>query len=132
LNPALILIIDDNAVNLKLASLVLEFAGYHILAAVNAGEAMEVIRRTPPDLILMDIALPGMDGLALTRQLKADPATRQIGIVALTASAMKGDDLKAKAAGCDGYITKPIDTRKIAGQVAEYLVQSGNEIERHP
>ena len=132
MNPALILIIDDNAVNLKLASLVLEFAGYHILAAVNAGEAMEVIRRTPPDLILMDIALPGMDGLALTRQLKADPATRQIGIVALTASAMKGDDLKAKAAGCDGYITKPIDTRKIAGQVAEYLVQSGNEIERHP
>ena len=68
----------------------------------------------------------------MTRQLKADPATRQIGIVALTASAMKGDDLKAKAAGCDGYITKPIDTRKIAGQVAEYLVQSGNEIERHP
>ena len=132
MNPALILIIDDNAVNLKLASLVLEFAGYHILAAVNAGEALEVIRRTPPDLILMDIALPGMDGLALTRQLKADPATRQIGIVALTASAMKGDDLKAKAAGCDGYITKPIDTRKIAGQVAEYLVQSGNEIERHP
>jgi len=132
LNPALILIIDDNAVNLKLASLVLEFAGYHILAAVNAGEALEVIRRTTPDLILMDIALPGMDGLALTRQLKADPATRQIGIVALTASAMKGDDLKAKAAGCDGYITKPIDTRKIAGQVAEYLVQSGNEIERHP
>ena len=132
MNPALILIIDDNAVNLKLASLVLEFAGYHILAAVNAGEALEVIRRTTPDLILMDIALPGMDGLALTRQLKADPATRQIGIVALTASAMKGDDLKAKAAGCDGYITKPIDTRKIAGQVAEYLVQSGNEIERHP
>jgi CheY-like chemotaxis protein len=116
-----ILIVDDNPVNLKLASSVLEFAGYEILEAVDATTALAAIRQTPPDLILMDIALPGMDGLTLTRQIKADPATRQIRIVALTAFAMKGDDQKAKDAGCDGYITKPIDTRELPGQLAEIL-----------
>jgi CheY-like chemotaxis protein len=130
MNPARILIVDDNPVNLKLAASVLEFAGYQILAATNASQALDVIRQTPPDLILMDIALPGMDGLTLTRQLKADQTTRHIRIVALTASAMKGDDQKAKAAGCDGYITKPIDTRKFAGQVAETLGHTGEKTER--
>jgi CheY-like chemotaxis protein len=127
-----VLIVDDNPVNLKLTASVLEFAGYQILAATDANQALAVIRQTPPDLILMDIALPGMDGLTLTRQLKADPATRHIPIVALTASAMKGDDQKAKAAGCDGYITKPIDTRKFAGQVAEILGHVGDKNERLP
>jgi CheY-like chemotaxis protein len=132
MNPARILIVDDNPVNLKLAASVLEFAGYQILTATNASQALDVIRQTPPDLILMDIALPGMDGLTLTRQLKADQITRHIPIVALTASAMKGDDQKAKAAGCDGYITKPIDTRKFAGQVAETLGHPGEKNERLP
>jgi CheY-like chemotaxis protein len=116
-----ILIVDDNAVNLKLAASLLEFAGHQILRAGDATEAMAVIGRTQPELILMDIGLPGMDGLTLTRRLKADPATRAIPIVALTSYAMKGDEEKAREAGCDGYITKPIDTRKFADQVAGYL-----------
>jgi CheY-like chemotaxis protein len=132
MKPGRILIVDDNAVNLKLAASVLEFAGFQIFTAADAQEALAILRQTQPDLILMDIALPGMDGLTLTRQLKADPATRHIGIVALTASAMKGDDQKAKAAGCDGYITKPIDTRKFAEQVAELLGHIGEKNERHP
>ena len=92
-----------------------------MLKAMDAEMAQEIVRHTPPDLILMDIALPGMDGLTLTRQLKADPATRHIIVVALTAFAMKGDDAKAREAGCDGYITKPIDTRALPAAVAAYL-----------
>jgi CheY-like chemotaxis protein len=116
-----ILIVDDNPTNLKLAASVLEFAGYEILEASDATQALAVIGKTPPDLILMDIALPGMDGLTLTWQIKGNPATAHIRVVALTAFAMKGDDQRAKAAGCDGYITKPIETRKIAEQAAEIL-----------
>jgi CheY-like chemotaxis protein len=125
MKPARILIVDDNPINLKLASNVLEFDGYQVLSATDAVQALDVIRQTPPDLILMDIALPGMDGLTLTSQLKADQSTAHIVIVALTASAMKGDDQKARAAGCDGYITKPIDTRKLSNQVAEILERLG-------
>jgi CheY-like chemotaxis protein len=121
MNSARILIVDDKPVNLKLAASVLECAGYEILEAIDAVEALAVIGRLPPDLILMDIAMPGMDGLTLTRQLKADAATRHIPIAALTASAMKGDGEKAREAGCDGYITKPIDTRKLPEQVAALL-----------
>lgn len=121
MNRARILIVDDNPVNLKLAASVLEFAGYQVLEAMDASQALYVVQRTPPDLILMDVALPGMDGLTLTKRLKADPATAHIGIAALTASVMKGDDEKAKAAGCDGYITKPIDTRRFADQITEIL-----------
>jgi CheY-like chemotaxis protein len=130
MNPARILIVDDNPVNLKLASSVLEFAGCQVLEAVDASHAVAMIRQSPPDLILMDIAMPGMDGLTLTRQLKADESTRHIRIVALTASAMKGDDQKARDAGCDGYITKPIDTRKLPDQVASILGRLGEEHER--
>lgn len=118
-----ILVVDDNPTNLKLVTDVLEFEGYRILKARDAEEAQEIISATQPDLILMDIALPGMDGLTLTRQLKADPLTRDIIVVALTAFAMKGDDDKARAAGCDGYITKPIDTRKLPELVAGYLAR---------
>ena len=116
-----ILVVDDNPTNLKLVSDVLEFEGYEILKAVDAEEAQVVLSNNLPDLILMDIALPGMDGLTLTRKLKAEERTRAIRIVALTAFAMKGDDRKAFDAGCDGYITKPIDTRALPGQVAELL-----------
>ena len=108
---AKILVVDDNPTNLKLVSDVLAFEGHDILKAVDAEEAQIVLADTLPDLILMDIALPGMDGLTLTRKLKADERTRHVRIVALTAFAMKGDDQKALGAGCDGYITKPIDTR---------------------
>lgn len=121
MSRARILVVDDNPVNLKLASEVLAAAGFEIDRAVDAESAIEVIARAAPALILMDINLPGMDGLTLTSRLKADPATRAIRIVALTALAMKGDDKKAFAAGCDGYIAKPIDTRRLADQVAEVL-----------
>jgi len=116
-----ILVVDDNKTNLKLVSDVLECEGYRILKASDAESAQEIIGTTPPDLVLMDIALPGMDGLTLTRHLKADDATRHILVVALTAYAMKGDDARAREAGCDGYITKPIDTRTLPGAVAAYL-----------
>ena len=119
--PPLIFIVDDNPINLKLVCDVLEFEGYAIGKAEDAEQALEMLQHTTPDLILMDIALPGMDGLALTRELKADARWQHVPIVALTAFAMKGDDQKAIAAGCDGYITKPIDTRKLPQQVAAFL-----------
>lgn len=118
-----ILVVDDNPTNLKLASELLEFEGYTVACAVNAEEALEVVERGPPDLILMDIALPGMDGLALTRRLKADARTRHIRIIVLTASAMRGDAQKAHDAGCDGYVTKPFDTRRMTQMVADFLQQ---------
>ncbi len=124
MSSANILVVDDNNTNLKLVSDVLEFEGYQILRASDAESAQEIIRSTPPDLILMDIALPGMDGLTLTRLIKADETTRGIIVIALTAFAMKGDDTKARDAGCDGYITKPIDTRTLPGIVAAYLAQT--------
>ena len=116
-----ILIVDDNPLNLKVVRVLLTVEGYDVRTALNADEALAVLRTFHPRLILMDLQLPGMDGLALTRHLKADPATCDIRVVALTAYAMKGDDQKALAAGCDGYIPKPIDTRTLPGAVAAYL-----------
>jgi CheY-like chemotaxis protein len=123
----IILVVDDNPANLKLVSDILEFEGYHLLNAGDAEEAQTVIQRTLPDLIFMDIALPGMDGLTLTSKLKAEPRTKDMLIIALTAFAMKGDEQKALAAGCDGYITKPIDTRKLPRQVAGFLERGGKD-----
>jgi CheY-like chemotaxis protein len=117
----LILVVDDNPANLKLACDVLEFEDYRVLKASDAEEAAEIIRQVPPDLILMDIGLPGMDGLTMTRLLKADEKTRHIVVVALTAYAMKGDEEKTRAAGCDGYITKPIDTRNFVNMLQPFL-----------
>ena len=123
MTPAHILVVDDNPTNLKLVSDLLAFEGYEILNAMDAEEAQVVLTQTLPDLMLMDIALPGMDGLTLTRQLKADARTRHIRIVALRAFAMKGDKQKALDAGCDGYISKPIDTRAFPSEVAEILTR---------
>lgn len=116
-----ILIVDDNAQNLKLARVILSTAGYEVATAKDAEEAVETLPAFSPALILMDLQLPGMDGLELTRRLKSDPARAHILIVALTAYAMKGDEEKARAAGCDGYITKPIDTDALPRLVAEVL-----------
>ena len=116
-----VLVVDDNAVNLKLARIVLEEADYDVRTATEAESAIELVASFQPAIILMDLQLPGVNGLELTRRLKADPAHAQIVIVALTAYAMKGDDDKAFAAGCDGYITKPIDTIELPLQVARYL-----------
>jgi len=116
-----ILIVDDNPVNLKLAQLLLTGEGHDVRTANDAEEALEVLKVFSPRLILMDIQLPGMDGLELTRRLKADPATRDITILGLTAYAMKGDQGKILAAGCDGYISKPIDTRTLPEVISHYL-----------
>jgi CheY-like chemotaxis protein len=118
---ARILVVDDNPTNLKLASDVLEWSGYQVWRAADAEQALTIIEESPLDLILMDIGLPGMDGLELTRKLKADAATKRIRIIALTAFAMKGDEQKVLEAGCNGYIAKPIDTRVLAAQVARCL-----------
>jgi CheY-like chemotaxis protein len=119
-----ILVIDDTPVNLKLTRLVLLTEGYPVETAHDAEEALEILKRFRPRLILVDIQLPGMDGLELTRKLKGDPSTSDILVVALTAYAMKGDEQRALEAGCDGYITKPIDTRYLPLQVREYLTQA--------
>lgn len=116
-----ILIVDDNPVNLKLLRITLVVAGYDVRTAIDAEQATSVLASFRPRLILMDIQLPGLDGLELTRRLKADPATSDAVIIAVTAYAMKGDEQRALAAGCDGYVTKPIDTRTLASTVARYL-----------
>jgi CheY-like chemotaxis protein len=118
---ARILIVDDNATNLKLVAYLVRAHGYHVETALDAESALASIKAHRPDLILMDIQLPGIDGLELTRRLKANPATHDTVIIALTAYAMKGDQDKALAAGCDDYVTKPIDTRALPETIARHL-----------
>lgn len=118
---AQLLIVDDNPVNLKLVAELLEIDGYKVEKAVDAEHAAELLEHIVPDLILMDIALPGIDGLTFTRRLKVDERLKHVPVVAITAFAMKGDEKKAFDAGCSGYITKPIDTRQFSLQVAAFL-----------
>jgi CheY-like chemotaxis protein len=113
----IVLIVEDIPVNLMLAEAVMAAAGYYVITASSAEEALRLLRSVHPNVILMDVQLPGVDGLTLTRQLKADPTTARIPVIALTAHAMKGDEEAALAAGCDGYISKPLDTRTLAAQV---------------
>ena len=115
------LLIDDNAVDLKLQAEVLQLGGFAVERAADAETALGMLGRQPPDIIVTDIGLPGMDGLTLTRLIKRDPRYTQIPVVALTAFAMKGDDRAATEAGCNGYITKPIDTRRFADQIRAAL-----------
>lgn len=117
----LILVVEDNEANQMLVRAVLEMEGYRVVLAGSADEAVDELARDTPVLILMDVQLPGRDGLTLTRQLKADPATAAIPIVALTAHAMHGDREVAIEAGCLGYISKPIDTRTFASEVRRFL-----------
>jgi two-component system, cell cycle response regulator DivK len=116
-----VLIVDDHPTNLKLARVLLTAEGYDVRTAEDATQALAVLAEFHPRLILMDIQLPGVDGLQLTRRLKEDPATREIIIIALTAYAMKGDAERAVAAGCDGYVSKPIDTRTLPALLAAHL-----------
>jgi CheY-like chemotaxis protein len=116
-----ILIVDDNPANLKLARVLLQGEGYEVKTAVDAEDALRLLSSFRPRMILMDIQLPGMDGLELTRRLKSDPATCDIIILALTAYAMKGDEEKAHAAGCDGYVAKPIDVGGLPALIAGHL-----------
>lgn len=117
----LILVVEDNEANQLLARAVLEREGFRIDVASSPDEALDRLRARIPDLILMDIQLPGQDGLSLTRQLKASAHTAGIPVVALTAHAMRGDREESFRAGCVGYIAKPIDTRTLGDQVREFL-----------
>jgi len=121
-----VLIVDDNYINLQLARVTLELAGYAVRTAADADEALDAIAAESPRLILMDLQLPGMDGLTLTRRLKADPATSDIVVVALTAYAMKGDAETARRAGCDGYVSKPIDVATLPAVVGSFLGGGGS------
>jgi len=116
-----VLVVEDNPSNLDLARMVLEGNGFAVDTASNGQEGLEKARHLRPDLILMDMQLPGVDGLAVTRQLKADPATADIKVVALTANALKGSEEQALAAGCSGYIAKPIELKKFMLQVTNFL-----------
>lgn len=120
----MILIVDDHATNLKLARVLLQGEGYQVRTAADAEEALQLLATFSPRLILMDIQLPGMDGLELTRRLKADVATRDIIVLALTAYAMKGDEERARAAGCDGYVAKPIDIASLPSVIARFLASA--------
>jgi CheY-like chemotaxis protein len=116
-----ILVIDDNPTNQKLLKVLLTVVGYNVRTALDAEEALTILEEFTPQLILTDLQLPGMDGLALVRILKQNPKLVGVVIIAVTAYAMKGDLEKALAAGCDGYITKPIDLKTFQEQVATYL-----------
>lgn len=116
-----VLIIDDNPLNVELAEFLLTADGFDVDTAADAPTALELLARHRPDVILMDVQLPGQDGLALTRLLKGDPATRGIAVIAFTAYAMKGDEAKMLAAGCDGYLSKPIDVASFASNVRRYV-----------
>jgi CheY-like chemotaxis protein len=120
-----VIVVDDNPINLKLLEIVLGEEGYDVRTAADAEAALALLQTFRPRLIMMDLQLPGMDGLELTRRLKADAATRNIIIIAVTSYAMKGDDQKAFAAGCDDYITKPISTVSLPGLVARHLAAAG-------
>jgi CheY-like chemotaxis protein len=122
-----ILAVDDNAMNLKLVVTLLAHRGYNLRTAVSAVEALDVVRAFRPHLILLDLQLPDIDGLELTRRLKASPETSGIIIVAVTAYAMKGDEQKALAAGVDGYITKPIDAERFYATISSCLAERGPE-----
>ena len=121
-----ILVVDDTPVNLKLTRILLLNEGYKVLTAASAEEALELLRSYRPQLILADIQLPGIDGLEMTRRIKQEESTREIIVVALTAFAMKGDEQKAIDAGCDGYITKPIDTRTLGQRIRALLDSRGD------
>jgi CheY-like chemotaxis protein len=118
-----VLIVDDNPANLKLARVVLTGGGFDVRTASDAVDALRVLESFRPCLILMDLQLPGMDGFALTRRLKSMPEHADVVIVALTAYAMKGDEERAREAGCDGYLAKPIDTRTFASAVADLIAR---------
>jgi len=116
-----VLVIEDNALNMKLVRSLLKMGNYDIIEAVDAETGIQLARECKPDLILMDIQLPSMDGLNATRIIKEDPSLKDVIILALTSYAMEGDDKKAREAGCDGYIIKPIDTKNFLKTVDRFL-----------
>jgi len=121
---ATILIVEDNPANMKLTVFLLQHAGYSVLSATDAESGLALAREQHPDLILMDIQLPGMDGLAAIELLKRDEATRSIPVIVLTALAMKGDEARIREAGCDGYIAKPMRYQEVLSTVAAQLART--------
>ncbi len=117
-----ILIVEDNPLNLELATDLLEAAGFAVAQANTGEDGVRLAGKLKPALVLMDLSLPGMDGLSAVQWLKADPATKHLSIIALTAHAMRGDDEAAIRAGCDGYISKPIDTRSFPSQIRDFIM----------
>lgn len=116
-----VLVVEDNKMNLELVTDILEARGYDVIQATSGNEALEIANSEQPDLILMDIQLPEMDGLEVTRHLKKNTSTKDIEVIALTAYAMRGDEAKAREAGCSSYIAKPINTREFARLIDSYL-----------
>ena len=127
-----ILLVEDNAANSRLATFLLESAGHTVLNATDAEAGLKLARDDHPDLILLDVQLPGMDGLTATQQLKSQDATRTIPVVALTAFAMKGDEERIRASGCDDYIAKPIRYREFLAIVAAQLARKRTDPPRSP
>jgi two-component system cell cycle response regulator DivK len=125
---ARVLIVEDNAANLKLASFLLESAGHIVISARDAEAGLTIAREEQPNLILMDIQLPGMDGLEATGVLKRDDATRSIPVIALTALAMKGDEERIRAAGCDGYVAKPLDYKSFLATITSHLASHSTRV----
>jgi two-component system, cell cycle response regulator DivK len=121
---ARVLIVEDNPVNMRLVVVLLQSAGHTVLSARDAEAALTLARDEQPDLILMDVQLPGMDGLEATALLKRDVATRAIPVIALTALAMKGDEERIRAAGCDGYIAKPMRYKEFLAAIATQLART--------
>lgn len=126
-----ILVVDDDPMSVKLIRALLTGEGYSVYSAKSAEEALALLGTFDPCLILVDIQLPGVDGLELTRQLRSKPSMHKTCIVALTAYALRGDEQKAESAGCDGYITKPIDVRTLPATVRQFLKKSGSP-DGHP
>lgn len=120
---ARILVVEDNPANMKLVVFILQKSGHEAIQAADAEAGLRAAREQQPDLILMDVQLPGMDGLEATGILKSDPATSRIPVLALTAMAMRGDEDRVRAAGCDGYIAKPIDYKALLAQVEQALTR---------
>ena len=121
-----ILVIEDNVLNMKLVRSLLKIGKFEILEAEDAESGIQLIRQHLPDLVLMDVQLPGMNGLKATRMIKRDPTIKEIPIVALTSYAMQGDEEKAAEAGCSGYITKPIDTKSFLQVIDKYICSKCN------
>jgi len=124
MNRYTVLVVEDNRLNFELVNDLLESHGFVVRHAWNAEEAIRVARADAPDIVLMDLSLPGMDGLHATQELKSHEATRSIPVVALTAHAMAGDEELTRSAGCDGYLSKPIDTRSFVASIVRYIQNS--------
>jgi two-component system cell cycle response regulator DivK len=124
---ARILLVEDHPGSRELAEIILERAGYEVIVAADGEAGLAAANTARPDLIVMDVNLPGLDGLEVTRRLKAQPSTWEIPILAVTAYAMRGDEDRVRAAGCSGYVTKPIDRQLLVSTVARLLPQEANQ-----